>query len=106
MTEAGSLTFEGEYLRASYAKITGRVAISQKVTVICSGEYERNSVPFSRASANARASEPGKCTVSASVNSSHSPRALDAPVKTALFLPVQPSGRGPASVTRTLGNDS
>ena len=41
--------------------------------------------------------------MSASVNRSHSPCASRAPVVTALFLPVQPAGRGPASITRTLG---
>src|SRR5271165_298488 len=104
--EAGSLTFDGEYCRASSAKTTGSVAISQKVTAICSGEYESNSAPFSWASFNAAAREPGKCTVSASVNRSHSPRAWRAPQVTALFLPVQPAGSGPASRTRTPGNDS
>ena len=53
-----------------------------------------------------RASDPGRWTVSASVNRSHWPRAWRAPVVTALFLPVQPAGSGPASITRTPGNDS
>ena len=36
--EAGSLTTDGGYCRASSEKTTGRVAISQNVTAICSGE--------------------------------------------------------------------
>src|SRR5579859_1923615 len=103
--ELGSLTFEGGYWRASSAKTTGNVAISQKVTAICSGEYESMSAEFSFASVRARAREPGKWTVSASVNRSHAPRAARAPVITALFLPVQPVGRGPASITRTFGKE-
>ena len=44
-------------------------------------------------------------TVSASVNSNHSPRASFMPATRALFLPLQPDGKGPASITRTLGKD-
>src|ERR1700722_580032 len=103
--ERGSLTFDGGYCRASSAKTTGSVAISQKVTAICSGEYESSSAPCCWASDSARASEPSTWTVSASVNRSHWPRAWRAPVATALFLPVQPLGRGAASITLTFGND-
>ena len=46
----------------------------------------------SRASRRLRSSDPGRCTVSASVNSSHSPRAASAPDCAALHLPEQPSG--------------
>src|SRR5581483_2530386 len=55
------------------------------------------------ASAIALASEPGSWTVSASVNSSHSPRAALAPVCAALHLPEQPGGSGSAPITRTPG---
>ena len=90
---------------ASSAKITGITAFSQNPETICSGEYESNAAPFRWASARLRASDPGRCTVSASVNKSHSPRASRAPAVTALFFPVQPAGNEPASITRTFGND-
>jgi cytochrome c biogenesis protein CcmG, thiol:disulfide interchange protein DsbE len=45
------------------------------------------------------------CTVSASVNKSHSSRATSAPATMALFLPVQPGSGGLAFTTRTEGND-
>src|SRR5882672_2380736 len=99
--DAVSHTFSGGYWRANSANTTGRVAISQNVTAICSGEYDNNSARFSCASATARESEPGRCTVSASVNSNHSPRASLAPATTALFFPVQPTGSGPGEITRT-----
>src|ERR1700732_1985027 len=98
----GSLTWDGLYLVASSAKITGITAFSQTLATTCSGEYESRAAPFSRASANARANDPGRWTVSASVNKSHSPLATRAPLVTALFLPVQPGGKGAASIRRTL----
>ena len=58
--DIGSLTFVGGNCRASYANTTGKIAIYQNVTAICSGEYESISALCSVASASARASEPGK----------------------------------------------
>src|SRR5215467_1623865 len=103
--EFGSLTFDGGYCRANSAKTTGSTVTSQKLMVICSGEYDSISVLFWIASARALARDPTEWTVSASAKSNHWPRASRAPVATALFFPVQPSGRGPASMTRTLGKD-
>src|ERR1700722_8680657 len=99
--ELGSLTFEGRKLAASSAKITGITAFSQKLFATCWGEEESKAACWRVASSILRASDPGRCTVSASVNSSHSPCATLAPAVTALFLPVQPGGSAPASTTRT-----
>src|SRR5260370_38796335 len=88
--EFGSLTREGLYLDASSAKMTGITAFSQTLVTICSGEYESSAAPWRFASSRLRASDPGRCTVSASVNKSHSPFAARAPQVTALFLPVHP----------------
>ncbi len=99
--DAGSETIPGGYCRANSAKTTGSTAISQKVTAICSGEYDNISALFSFASASARARDPNRCTVSASVNRSQLPLASRAPATTALFFPVQPAGSGPAEITRT-----
>ena len=63
---------------------------------------------LSLASSKARASDPGRCMVSASVNSSHSPRASSTPAISALFFPVQPGGgrcgRNHAHSGKTLGD--
>src|ERR1700693_770469 len=85
--------------------MTGITAFSQNPRTSCSGEYESITAPRSWASATARDSEPGLCTVSASVNSSQPPRAILAPADIALFFPVHPEGRGSASTTSTRGND-
>src|SRR5258708_21746359 len=103
--ELGSLTSLGRAFDANSGKITGMTAFSQKAVTTCSGEYESNDTPSPRASSTARSSDPGKCTVSASVKSNHSPQAARAPVTTALFFPVQPLGRVPASTIRIEGND-
>src|SRR5215472_8340779 len=95
----GSLTLDGGYCWANSAKTTGSTATSQKVTVICSGEYDNISTLFRFASATVLARDPGEWMVSASVKSNHWPRAAPAPVATALFFPVQPLGSGPASIT-------
>src|SRR5580700_6205767 len=81
-------------------------ALSQNPCTSCSGEYESKAAPRWRASVSALPREPALCTVSASVKSSHSPRATLAPDAMALFLPVQSGGGGPASTTRTDGKDS
>src|ERR1700691_5317400 len=99
--DLGLFTSDGRKLDANSAKITGITAFSQKLSTICSGEYESNVAPRRLASATLRARDPGRWMVSASVKSSHSPRAARAPVATALFLPVQPAGSGPASITRS-----
>src|SRR5215831_38010 len=99
--DAGSLTTFGGYWRASSANTTGKTAISQNVTVICSGEYESISALYCLASASARCRDPGRCTVSASVKRSHSPRPRAAPTTTALFLPVHPGGNGGGEITST-----
>src|SRR5271170_7393352 len=99
--ELGSLTWDGRKLAASSAKITGIAAFSQKLCTICWGEYESMAAPWRLASAILRASDPGRWMVSASVKSSHWPRATLTPAVTALFLPVQSAGSGPASKTRT-----
>src|ERR1700728_28095 len=98
--DLGLLTSDGRKLDANSAKITGITDFSQKLSTICSGEYESRAAPRRLAPARLRASDPGRWMVSASVNSSHSPRAALAPVATALFLPVQPTRSVAASVTR------
>src|SRR5713226_7810542 len=82
------------------------MALSAKVTTTCSGEYDNKSACSFLASSKARASDPGRCTVSASVNNSHSARASFVPATTALFFPVQHFpvgllGTGPGEMTRT-----
>src|SRR5579863_8517746 len=101
----GSLICEGRYFEASSAKITGMTAFSQNPSTICSGEYDSRAAPVCSASARLRANDPGKCTVSASVNKSHSPLDKRAPLATSLFLPVQPLGRVAVSITRNGAND-
>src|SRR5215472_2652607 len=58
------------------------------------------------ASARARARDPGRWIVSASVKRSQLAVAARAPVATALFLPVQLAASRAASITQTLGNDA
>src|SRR4029077_15411067 len=99
--DLGSLTCDGRKLAASSAKITGITAFSEKLSTTCSGEYESKAAAWRFASSRLRASDPGRGLGSAAVNSSHSPRATLDPAMTALFLPVQPGGSGPASMTRT-----
>ena len=82
-----SRTFWGGYCAASSAKITGITALSAKVTTTCSGEYESRSARSFFASSKARASDPGRCTVSASVNSSHGARACFGPGNHRIVLP-------------------
>ena len=69
-------------------------ARSQKPSTCCSGESEKRSALYCSASWTAAASEPGACSVSASVNSSHSPLACGKALARALALPVQPAGSG------------
>src|SRR6476646_725963 len=85
--------------------MTGITAFSQNPWTSCAGEYESRLASRRLASATARASEPGRWNVSASVKSSHSPAATLAPAAMALFFPVQWAGGGLASTTRTDGND-
>src|SRR5271166_5795746 len=99
--EAGSLTSFGGYVVASSPKITGNSARSVRLPTSCVGEYDSRPAPESFASCNPLAIEFGACFVSASVNSSHCPCAILTPLHTALHLPLQPSGRGPGSITRT-----
>ena len=83
---------------------TGITARTANVPTTCSGEYDKSPLSLVSLHRELCANDPGRCTVSASVNRSHAPRAsLDRQTRRCSFRPGVPSilAQGPAAITRT-----